>query len=126
MADDFVSKSLRNIGPLAREWINAVFIDNYDDEYIVSSILRVISHFDYYELYPHGMTMATAALTHKSLIVKENAIRVFENWENPDCLNILKDVEVNEEWLRSYIEQVIFDLEVLHQHAITYSKDRKI
>ena len=110
-AERYVRERLRGIGPVAREWISRLFVDNFESSCIVSGILRVISHFSYNEVYPQGVTISTAALCHFDRTVKEDAIRAIENWERPELLPLLRTIDVRDEWLRSYVEQVMRDLE---------------
>jgi len=112
-AEQFILKALDSYGIYVREWINEVFIDNFSNEAVLESILRIISHFSYQDMYPQGMTMAIAALSHESIVVKENAIRAFENWENKESLEYLKSISVCDQWLNEYLLQVITYLEDL-------------
>ena len=110
-AEEYVSTELRKHPRWTREWINELFLNFLEDSYILGGILRVISHFEYKSLYPQGITMCTAALKHAETTVKEEAVRVIENWENTDMIPLLKCLNVREKWLSEYIDQVIWDLE---------------
>lgn len=112
-AEKYIRESLKNFGPFAREWINEIFIKNLDNEYITSSILKVLMHLDYSDLEPQGITMLLAALNHKSATVREDVIRTFENWENPDYISILKSISCKESWLQTMLSEVIKYLESL-------------
>lgn len=116
-ADDYVLTAIKQYGPFAREWINDIFLKNFDDPAFLTGLLRVIAHFDYEEMYPQGMTMATAALLHKDVEVRDCAVRCFENWEDPENLKILKNLSFSEDWLSEYLSEVISDLEDLQQNA---------
>jgi hypothetical protein len=110
-AEKYVSEELLKHGPLAREWINELFLEDFTEPHILGGVLRVISHFDYSELHPQGMTMCVAALSHADPAIKEEAIRVIENWENADLIPLLRSLDVRDSWLVEYINQVIRDLE---------------
>lgn len=112
-ADKYIQESLKNFGPFAREWINEIFIQNLDNEYITSSILKVMMHLNYSDLEPQGITMLLAALNHKSAAVREDVIRTFENWENPAYVSILKSLNCKEPWLQTMLSEVIEYLESL-------------
>lgn len=110
-AEEYVSAQLLKFGTWVREWINELFLEYFADPYILGSVLRVMSHFEYNSLYPQGITMCIAALSHEETTVKEEAVRVIENWENADMIPLLKRLDVPEEWLSDYIHQVIDDIE---------------
>ena len=110
-AEEYVSVQRLKFGPLVPEWINELFLECFADSYILGSVLRVMSHFEYNSLYPQGITMCIAALSHEETTVKEEAVRVIENWENADMIPLLKRLDVPEEWLSDYIHQVIEDIE---------------
>ncbi|MBN1570614.1 MAG: hypothetical protein JXA73_22415 [Acidobacteria bacterium] len=110
-ADFFLRERLAENASVTKEWINSLFIDNYGDAAIAAGILRVLAHLRYHEVAPQGPTIALAALAHQSVEVRECGIRAFENWGTVECLNSLKNVSPPEEWLKSYIQQVLADLE---------------
>ena len=110
-AEEYVSAQLLKFGPFVREWINELFLEYFADPYILGSVLRVMSHFEYNSLYPQGITMCIAAVSHSEPVIKEEAVRVIENWENADMIPLLESLDVPEEWLGDYIHQVIADLE---------------
>lgn len=112
-ADEYVQSAINTFGPYTREWINDLFVCKFDDPFILCAILRVIAHLDYHQIYPQGITMATAALQHIDLGVRECAVRCFESWENPESLKILRNVSFTEDWLSEYLMDVISDLEDL-------------
>lgn len=110
-SETFVKK-LFNINTLiTKEWLNTIFIDYFNDTRIIIGLLHIISHLNYYKIYPQGQTMAIAALSHTSSQVIECGIRVFENWGTSDSLKLLKNVQCRDMWLQEYVEQVILDLE---------------
>lgn len=117
-ADRFVKHSIQKIGPFAREWINEIFINNYDKPELISRILRVIAHFSYTEMYPQGVTMAAAALSHRDIEVFECAVRCFENWEQPKNAKILESIIRPEQWLNDYIQNVVSSLKKQSQHDV--------
>lgn len=97
--------------PLAKEWINTVFLENYSNVDVLVKILYIISDIDYDLIVPQGPTMAIAASRHENVEVREYAVRVFESWENPHMLKYLKHIKFDEEWLQTYLEEVIEELE---------------
>ncbi len=109
-ADLYVQESIYN-NRVAKEWLNAFFNHHFDDEKILTSILRIISNIDYDCIKPTGPSMALSVLNHKNPEVQECSIRAFENWGDEDSLTMLKYVKCSEDWLQSYLNQVICDLE---------------
>ena len=118
-ADELVRKTFAENQSIAKEWLNQLFVENYDDQTVIMGILRVLSHFKYQEIAPQGPTMALAALSNVSAEVRECGIRAFENWSTLESLEVLKNVKCQEEWLNDYLQQVIADLkEELETHVI--------
>ncbi|MDR3160323.1 MAG: hypothetical protein LBU28_01760 [Spirochaetaceae bacterium] len=109
-AEDYLNSRLKNDGAYYREWINELFLNHIDNEAVVIGLLRIISHIAYDDIFPVGMTIAAASLSHKSNLVKENAIRAFENWEEPRNITLLESIECTDPLLNNYISQVIQDL----------------
>jgi hypothetical protein len=110
-ADKFVLDALDSYGSFAREWINDLFLNRFDDPFVLSAILRVIAHFDYQQMYPQGITIAVAATVHTDAEVRECGVRCFESWEAPENINILKNLSFPEDWLSEYLADVIAELE---------------
>ena len=109
--DIFLKNRLAENALATKDWLNSVFIENFNDVSIVTGILRTIAHLDYDDIMPQGPTMSLAALTHSNVEVRECGIRTFENWANLDCLKILKTITPAEKWLQEYVSKVISDLE---------------
>lgn len=93
-----------------RNWLNEIFVDYFDDDLILTGILRIIGRFDEKDIFPQGQTMALAALNHKTPEIKELGVRAFENWSSVNSLKILENIDTDIVWLKEYIEQVIIDL----------------
>ena len=110
-AEDFVREGIDKYDVFAKCWINDFFLNNFDNSHIASSVLRIISHFNYEEIYPEGVTMAVAATRHCNIEVQDCGIRCFENWESPANLPLLKNLTFTETWLSDYLSNVIRDLE---------------
>ncbi len=119
-ADSYVREALSTYGPFAREWINEVFLNNFDDPFVLSAILRVIAHFDYRQIRPQGMTMAAACVAHTDTDVRECCVRCFESWKAPKTLNILRNISFSQDWLNDYLAGVIADLERLANHVVSH------
>jgi hypothetical protein len=116
--DEYLVEAFRQYGPLSRQWLEEIFNEQFDSPYNLCGILRTIAHFEYCDLHPQGMTIATAALAHTDQEVRECGIRCFENWEEPEALKILRNITVSENWLRDYLDEVIAYLEGIEIRAI--------
>ena len=110
-ADELVRKCFHENEAISKEWINNLFVENFNDQTVLMGILRVLSHFNYQEVVPQGPTVALAALANKSAEVRECGIRAFENWGSLHSLKVLKNVNCEEKWLEDYLKQVIADLQ---------------
>jgi len=110
-ADLFVRELMEQNEAVTKEWLNAIYIEQFSDIRVVIGLLQVVSHLQYPEIYPQGPTMALAALSHANSEVRECGIRAFENWGTIESLNILRNVKCTESWMQEYLSQVIKDLE---------------
>lgn len=115
-ADKFVRELMKQNEAVTREWLNSVYVENYHDVRVVIGLLQIISHLQYHEIYPQGLTMALAALAHANSEARECGIRSFENWGTIDSLSVLRTVECAESWLQEYLRQVINDLEEVFEY----------
>jgi len=110
-ADELVRKCFHENEAISKEWINNLFVENFNDQIVLMGILRVLSHFNYQEVAPQGPTVALAALANTSAEVRECGIRAFENWGSLHSLKVLENVNCEEKWLDDYLKQVIADLQ---------------
>jgi hypothetical protein len=125
-ADLFIKGLMEINSAVTKEWLNSVFIDHFHDGAVIIGLLHIISHLDYFKIYPQGPTMAVAALSHSDAEVRECGIRAYENWGSSESLKVLKSVKCEEQWLQQYVEQVIADLEEeLGVNAPSGPEDRK-
>jgi hypothetical protein len=111
-ADLLIEKYIKINSFAVKEWLNTLFIDNYNIPEIAIGILRLVSRFDIDVISPEGKTMAIAALAHSNLEVKESGIRAFEAWNSLETIDILKTVTVKEDWLKEYLLKVIENIEI--------------
>lgn len=101
-----------NVNALAtRNWINEIFISNFDDEIILMGILRIIGRFHESQIFPQGQTIALAAFSHKNDEIKELGVRAFEKWNSIESLTILRKLNFATAWLQHYVKEVIKDIE---------------
>jgi hypothetical protein len=108
--DALIKEHMAKNALVTKSLLNRIFLEQYTDASIVTGILRIISRFDYYIMYPEGQMMALAALVNKNAEIQECGIRAFENWETLDSLHILENITVSAHWLQEYVDEVIADL----------------
>lgn len=92
-------------------WINDLYIENLNDEKVIIGILKILEYFPEHTLFPASHTIALASLLNENNEIKELAIRVFENWGSIKSYEILKTISTDTQWLKKYIDKIIFDLE---------------
>lgn len=110
-SERFFKKLLKEDPGRTTTWLGTIFLDCHNNSRILFGLLHILSHIRYEVIYPYGQIIALAALSHKSVEVKEGAVRAFENWANTDSLKYLKTVKCEEKWLAEYIDEVISQLE---------------
>jgi hypothetical protein len=105
-----VKEQMKINAAVTKDWLNSIYVDNFENSEIQIGILRVISRLEREEIYPIGYTMATASLNHKDEVVQETAIRAFESWGGKESLTILENVSISSKWVAEYLNEVISDL----------------
>lgn len=92
--------------------INEVFLKaiKENETRVISGILQIVAHCDYNRVYPVGQTLALAAINIPNNEIKENAIMVYDYWDDKDAIGILEGIKCDSEWLDSYRLEVIEDL----------------
>ncbi len=121
--DKFIDQRLIENTSITKEWLNSIFVKNINNITITLGLLRAIAHIDYNLIMPEGQTMAMAALAHKNPEVRECGIRVFENWNNFESLDILRNCKCEEDWLSEYLKQVIKDIEASNKNVNSSKKN---
>ncbi|OGS70992.1 MAG: hypothetical protein A3F91_11235 [Flavobacteria bacterium RIFCSPLOWO2_12_FULL_35_11] len=110
-ADTLVKSQMSLNRVVTKEWLNNIYVHNYNNSEYMNGILRLISRFEIDEISPQGPTMAIAAIAHKNEEIQESGIRAFESWSSFNHINILKSIKVESEWLREYLNSVIKNIE---------------
>ncbi|MDR1089537.1 MAG: hypothetical protein LBL79_00540 [Prevotella sp.] len=109
-AHAMVKNQMKINSAVTKDWLNRIYVTNFQNPEILIGILRVIARFEKEEIFPIGQTIATASLNHKDEIVQETAIRAFESWGGKSNLKILENVTVSSKWIKEYLDGVISDL----------------
>lgn len=110
-SEELISSQLQINALAARNWLNEIFINHFDNEVVLIGLLRIIGRFDESLIFPQGQTIALAALSHSNDEIKELGVRAFEKWCSAESLSILKKLNLNSVWLQEYVNDVINDLE---------------
>lgn len=110
-SEELIKEQLQINALATRNWLNEIFVNNFDNEVILIGLIRIISRFDESLIFPQGQTIALAALSHFNDEIKELGIRAFEKWSSVESLNILKKLNLKSVWLQEYVDDVINDLE---------------
>ena len=119
MECDTVSPSEVRIHKIANEYsmsflgeiLQAIVLEYPENSNILAGICVALEGFDAKEVYPWGQTIFMNLVHHKSDMVKERIISLFENWEDRSLLPSLKNVEISSNWMREYFEDVISSFE---------------
>lgn len=107
-----IQKELKTNRIATINWLNELYVKYFSkDEKVLIGILRVLEYFDEKVFYPNSYTIALSSLVHKNDEIKEIAIRIFENWASINSYEVLKNVQIETPWLKSYISEVLKDLE---------------
>lgn len=97
--------------------INEIYIKNFSNEEILIKILNAISEIEYSKVNPIGQTIAIASLSHTSIAVQQKAIEAFEKWNNENSLIILENINIEEKWLKKYVNKIIDNLKKEEKYA---------
>ena len=107
-----IQKELKTNRIATINWLNELYVKYFSkDEKVLIGILRVLEYFNEKVFYPNSYTIALSSLVHKNDEIKEIAIRIFENWASINSYEVLKNVQIETPWLKSYIREVLKDLE---------------
>lgn len=71
------------------------------------ALCRCLCRYDLAEVKPWGPVMMMGLLNHKSVYVKEAVVSVIENWADKEMLPMLRSLDVAENWMKRYLNEVI-------------------
>jgi hypothetical protein len=104
------------------DWIHELYQENLGNKEFIVKVLRVLSHISSENITPKCIAIATQSLESESLEIKENAVRVFENWEYTEAIPLLEKTQFNNSFLDDYIHVVIQNLKEL-KYGVYDQKD---
>ena len=106
-ADNFIEPFMSLSPTQTKEWLEDLFVKYFSKAAILTKLLRTIARIDYQDICPQGTIIATAALKHEDIEVRECGIRAFESWGSLESLEVLGHLRVSEKWLQDYIDEVV-------------------
>lgn len=109
LAEKIIENALDASPLLAREAVSDLYVENAADEKCLLSLMMSLSHIPYSKVGSQSKIIGVAALSHRSVEVREAAIRMFEMWGANECIEILRSHRVSPDWLMDYMLQVIED-----------------
>lgn len=119
-AEKFVRSMLKIDKTLAQSVVSKLFYSSFGEETnkdtdIVIGILNLISHLEINRRdYAVIKVIPLAAVASKNDDVKDYAIQCFENWNDPEDLPILRNIDSQTPWLNDYINKVIESLSTIN------------
>jgi hypothetical protein len=103
---------------VTRAWLSSLINLYFSETKFLTNVLKILSKSDFHELFREHVTIL-GLLLNKDIEVKDCAIRVFESWADKESLRILKESDpIIPEWLESYKQQVIKDIENSQNYSI--------
>lgn len=118
-ADAYFVEAVSKYGLYAKSWLNELFLERFHQVQMICAILWVLSHAEYRVVKPFGATMAIAGALHENQEVRECALRCFENWEEPETLNILNCLNIPNGWMKDYLDKIIVQLQLGASNAVS-------
>lgn len=109
--EKIIREQIENNCIVALNWINDLYIRFFNDEKILTGLVKIIGNIEENKISSVGQLIALASLSHKNNEIKELGVRAFENWASPKSYSILSNLNVGDGWLQEYINQVVKDLE---------------
>lgn len=91
--------------------INEIFIENLANTDVIVKIFHAFSKLSYEDTFPYAQTMCIAAMAIKDSQIQESAIELFEAWRNKEALDLLKKIDIRDNWLKKYADKVINEIE---------------
>jgi hypothetical protein len=109
---ELVRKHLKIDKDVILKELQAIGLENIEDKDIVFAVIHSFAHLDYDLVYPAGPVFALAICgVHKDIEIKDFAIQSFEIWNNKSSLTYLKAINIENSWLKEYLNEVILLIE---------------
>ncbi|MNE39472.1 hypothetical protein D3C87_1338970 [compost metagenome] len=109
-AEKLFLELLNENSSITLNWLNSFYVKYFTDEKIHMNILRLIGNLKEEQISSLGILIATSALCNKNVEIKELGMRAFENWGSLNSFNVLSQLDIQQQWLNDYRNQVIKDI----------------
>lgn len=107
----YVERLLKEDMAGTQSMLQTIYLEEFEHAAVFVNLLQMISQIEYKLIKPAGPIMALAATRHKNCEVREYGLRCYENWEDRECLPVLKALHFEEKWLQNYLELLILDFD---------------
>ncbi len=108
----------RQANPIAAlKMLSRLLQENYGNAHIVKAVLHLVSHYSYLDFGNEFIWQVNSLCHHKDKGIRKFALKIFDNWNAPETLEIIKHTEkMNEVWLEDYRQEIISRLEHLKEN----------
>ena len=109
---------------MAIQMLQYLLRDYYTDIKKVKAILHIVSHYAYEMLGQDFVYPVLSLVGHQNKGIKKFALKVFDNWDSVETLQLLKGIESpKERWLSEYKEKIVKRLERKKTDAIFFTSN---
>ena len=106
---------------MASQLLLRLLREQYSNLRIVKAILHIVSHYTYEEIGEDFVFSLTALLNHTNKAIRKFALKVFDNWDAEETLDILQNTMMKETWLNNYKDRIVERLERKSNHAVLFT-----
>lgn len=110
-ASRFIDNLMEKNICVTREWINDIFIENYNNTDVAIKILYLIADYSRNDMGNNAISMAVMGLNHKDDMVKSAALKAIDHWNSIDMLPILKNIEIKTPWVENMLNIIVQQIE---------------
>ena len=106
---------------MASQLLLKLLREYYSNLRIIKAILHIVSHYTYEEIGEDFSFSLTALLNYDNKPIRKFALKVFDNWDAVETLDILHNTIMKETWLNNYKDRIVERLERKGNHAVLYT-----
>ena len=85
----------------------SILSENEDNNHIIEGILHIFSRLPYTLMKPEAPMACIALFSHRSIMIKNKAIQVFEKWNSKDSVKQLENHSCTPGWVQQHLRNVI-------------------
>ena len=112
-SENIFDKMYNTYSDVISDIVQKIYLNNYHRVNILLGICNIFKRYDFEELNPWGQSTIIGLLNHKNDAVKESALSVIENWENPEMISILENIDCSKSWMKKYISDIVAHLRII-------------